>query len=406
MKPPNKRRDLRIIFGGDAEFSASGYAVELSWLMRRLLKEGFPTAQAAKAGLIGHWIDYNGLRMYPSINDPHGSDSYFYGAQHFNAHVVITMIDVWVLDPNFLQQIKNAGRKLWFYMPIDASPVPPGVLQKLPYADKIITFSKFGQKELARHGFASEMIYEGVDMNELNIRSKEEARKKYGLPQDAFIWGMIAANKENPPRKGFEEALDAFKMFYDKHPEAALMVHTQQIAPGNFPIMEYATYLKINHRVYMSDQLFASIFCTRDDMVWLFNAFDGLLHPSQTEGFGLTVVEAESCGVPVVVNGTHSMPELVVDGKTGSIAPTQKKRWTSGLTFWHPADVDKVYNSMEDVYQMVKENPDQVKKDCRDNVDKNFNIDTIFEERWLPLFLDLQEKLLPKLTTPIQTSKI
>src|SRR3990167_3240791 len=187
----------------------SGYGVEQEFLIKRLLREGFQVAQAAKAGLHGHWIDYRmdegTLRMYPQIDDPHGSDTMFYGARHFGANVVISMIDTWVIPPQWIQQLKTIDCRWIPYFPIDSSPVAPGVLRILPLADKLITFSKFGQKELLKHGFVSELIYEGVDLNFLKPRDKTEMRKKIGLPLDAFLFGMIADNKEKPPRKSFQE---------------------------------------------------------------------------------------------------------------------------------------------------------------------------------------------------------
>ena len=406
MKPLKKRRDLRIIFHGDAEFVQSGYSMELSFIMRRLMADGWQVAQAAKAGLHSHWIDYNGLRMYPMVDDPHGSDTLFYGAKHFNAHVAISMIDIWVIPPQWIQQLKQNRIKYWVYIPIDSTPPSPGVLRLLPLVDKIITFSKFGQKELLKHGFASEMIYEGVDLNLLKPKDKIEARKKMGLPQDIFLWGMIAANKENPPRKAFQEVLEAFKMFLDKHPMSGLFFHTQQISGGSFPIREYANYLKIGDRCFFLDQLFSSIFATREDIEMQYNALDAYLMPSQTEGFGLTAIEAQACGLPVIVNNAHSMPELIIDGKTGAIAQSNNRWFTNALSFWERPDHKSIYESMEKVYAMVKGNPQQVAKDCRDNVNKNFNIDTIFKERWLPLFEQLQDEILPELTENSQQSKI
>src|SRR3990167_8128672 len=93
--------------------SQSGYSNELNWIIKRLLLEGFQVAQASKAGLHGHWIDYRMdegiLRMYPSVDDPHGSDSMFYGARHWGAHVAISMIDIWVIPPQWIQNLHQIG---------------------------------------------------------------------------------------------------------------------------------------------------------------------------------------------------------------------------------------------------------------------------------------------------------
>jgi len=395
----NKRRDLKILLHGDCLWSQSGYANELLWLIKRLLLEGFPVAQASKAGLHGHWIDYRmdegTLRMYPSVDDPHGSDSMFYGARHWGAHVAISMIDIWVIPPQWIQNLHQIGCKWIPYMPIDSNPVSPNVLRNLPLADKIITFSKFGQTQLKRHGFISEMIYEGIDINELQPKDKFEARKKLGLPEDIFLWGMIAANKENPPRKAFQESLEAFKMFADVHPEARLFIHTQQISPGSFPILEYAKYLKIPEKIFFLDQLQASIMATREDVETQLNALDALLHPSQTEGFGLTIIESQACGKPVVVNNAHSMPELIIEGKTGEKAQVGGRWFTNAGSYWERPDVTSIYWAMEKVYRRLKEKPQQVLMDCRNNVVENFNIDTIFREKWLSYIENLQNEILP-----------
>ena len=133
----------------------------------------------------------------------------------------------------------------------------------------------------------------------------------------------------------------------------------------------------------------------REDIENFYNAFDALLHPSATEGFGLTIVESQACGVPVVINNVHSMPELIIQGKTGETAQVENRKWTNALSFWEPPEAKSIWWAMEKVYRKLKENPQQVLQDCRANVVENFNIDTIFQNRWLPYLESLQEEILP-----------
>jgi len=52
------------------------------------------------------------------------------------------------------------------------------------------------------------------------------------------------------------------------------------------------------------------------------NAY-ALLHPiSFEEPFGLSVVESMFCGTPVIAFNKGSMPELILEGKTGFIVKT------------------------------------------------------------------------------------
>jgi glycosyltransferase involved in cell wall biosynthesis len=46
-----------------------------------------------------------------------------------------------------------------------------------------------------------------------------------------------------------------------------------------------------------------------------------LVHPARWEGFGLAVLEAMLCSLPVVATNVSSLPELVVDGETGYLVP-------------------------------------------------------------------------------------
>jgi glycosyltransferase involved in cell wall biosynthesis len=50
-----------------------------------------------------------------------------------------------------------------------------------------------------------------------------------------------------------------------------------------------------------------------------FNLGDVFFFPSAMEGFGLTVAEAMSSGLPVVASDRGSIPELVVEGEGGFV---------------------------------------------------------------------------------------
>ena len=402
-----KRRDLKMLWSSNAPHTNSGYATQTRDVLYRLLKDRWQVACNGFWGGEGYPMhlesrpahgelfkkEWEGLRLkvYPKMGEPFGADSMFYHGQDFKANAIVSMQDLGPLNPEFLSKIK-----VWIpWVPIDKDPVPPVVLDRLRYAYKIITFSKFGQKELEKKGYTSTLILEGVDTEIFKPKDKLQVRKELGLPENAFIFGMVAANKENPPRKGFQEALEAFKLFYDKHPEAIIMFHTQQQAPGNFPIKGFTDYLGITKQTFFMSDYHSIYLSDSETIAKEMNAFDVLLHPSQTEGFGLTVIEAGACGIPVVVNDCTSMPEMVVDGVTGAISKAGKPRWASDNAWVYPADVNSLYEKMEEVYTLLSKNPAKVVKDCRDHVVKNYNIETTAKQ-WIELLEELQDELMPE----------
>lgn len=389
----NKRRDLKLLWHSNAPWSFSGYGTFTGQLARRLRDDGWKIALSCNYGLQGTPIEWEGIKCYPSIADPIGGDALIPHAQEFGANAVFVMQDIWTLNPAYMSQIKV----LIPYVPIDKSPVPQNVLSNLRFAYKIITFAQFGHDELAKSGFSSQLIVEGTDTNIFKpLNKKKELRQKMALPENAFIWCMIGANKENPPRKGFQEALEGFKAFHDQHPDSAMLIsYAQQTNPGGFPIKEFVHYLGLDANVFYPNDYLTAITGSSTMMNEFYNASDALLHPSQTEGFGLCIIEAQSAGIPVVIQNSHSMPALIQEGKTGFGASTLYDRFVNDLGFVKVADPKSVAECMEKTYQILKENPEQVSRDCRVNVVANFNIDTLFKEKWVPLLESLQERILP-----------
>ncbi len=56
------------------------------------------------------------------------------------------------------------------------------------------------------------------------------------------------------------------------------------------------------------------------DLVHILSGADLFLIPSQSESFGLSALEAMSCGIPVIGSSVGGLPELILHGITGFIA--------------------------------------------------------------------------------------
>ena len=76
-----------------------------------------------------------------------------------------------------------------------------------------------------------------------------------------------------------------------------------------------ATYEEKEKSPFKEDIIFTGRL-TDDELVQIYNMAELFVYPSIFEGFGLPVLEAMKCGLPVVASNTSSIPEIVCDPVT------------------------------------------------------------------------------------------
>lgn len=362
----------------------------------RLVKLGYPLAISCFYGLEGsgngevHWSKCPQIKFYPKIADVWGSDCCVLHAGHFQADVVFTIQDIWPMDINWIRQIKN-----WIpIVPIDLEPAPGPVLERLNLAYRIVTFAPYGYEALLKQGFSSTLIPYGVDTNVIKPISKSEARKKMGIPEDIYLFGMIAANKEVPSRKGFEAVMEAFSKFHKKYPKSGIYFHVQLQQPGGFDLIYWSRVYGIEDCMYHVppyQQLFGF---NREGMNVILNTFDCLLNPAVSEGLAATPLEAQACGIPTIVTNFVAMKNIVKDQETGLFVKVRNKRALAIGSFAGDPDENDLFNQMEICYNKSLKNEwnrDKIRQFILDNfdADKNFN------QGWIPFLNKLEQELLP-----------
>eukprot|EP00928_Gymnodinium_smaydae_P098587 TRINITY_DN9201_c0_g1_i1.p1 TRINITY_DN9201_c0_g1~~TRINITY_DN9201_c0_g1_i1.p1 ORF type:complete len:1008 (-),score=243.21 TRINITY_DN9201_c0_g1_i1:30-3053(-) len=83
----------------------------------------------------------------------------------------------------------------------------------------------------------------------------------------------------------------------------------------------------------------------------LYGASDVLLQLSRAEGFGLPVVEAQACGVPVIANGATAMAEHVVLGQLLPLAGKASGGRADRPGSWTPPDVQAAAEALLSAWQ-------------------------------------------------------
>jgi len=379
-------RKLRIMWNSNGTFCKSGYATQSHLIVYALLRAGFPIAHTAFYGLEGNSIVLDGLKIYPKIGDMWGADAMIHHSNDWKADVNVSFQDAWPLPHNAMREVKR-----WIaYVPIDSNPVHPGVWERLGLAWKVVTFAEFGRKSLADKGMNSTLIYHGVDTDTYKPRDKKDCLKTFGLPEDKYWFGMVAANKDNPPRKSFQEVLDAFQPFVKSHPEAALILQTQANNPTGFPIKDYVAYLGLQNNVFFINDYESAFKLDSLAMSKLFGCMDCLLAPSQSEGFGLPIIEAQSCGVPVITTDWTAMTENIVDKETGYLVKLSSKRWTAGNCYFGVPDTNDLLDKMEKVYKTDRK---KMSEKAREYILKKYDFDKVLLPKWIKFFEDVENEV-------------
>ncbi len=378
------RGALRILWSSNSVTVSSGYGTQSRNILYRMLDAGYPTAEVAFSDIEGGIFELDGLRIYPRLIDPLGEDACVAHAADWDADVTFTYQDIWILDREKLGKYRR-----WVpYVPIDSDPLMPAVAERLPLAFDIVTHSRFGHDLLARHGFASTYIPLGVETDVFVPSDRRAARREFGIPAGAFVFGMVAVNIDNPSRKGFQEALEAFRTFHAAHPRSVLFLHTNAVDPQRgFPIPQYATALGLEDVVYGLPEYTRTLKLGAADMARLYSSFDCLLCPSSREGFGLPIIEAQACGVPVIVNNTTSMPELV---GSGAVCETGWTWWTGRGTFERQADVRSLVEKMEEIFRADRR---ELASRARRFAVAHYDMDRVFREGWLPYLERLERRV-------------
>lgn len=381
-----KQKKLRVFFNSNAPWATSGYSNVMAELLPFVRDEGYPVAQCDFFGLQGGKIIVDGILHYPTINHVYGSDAMVLHAKDFKADVVFALQDQWVLHPNDLQMVNR-------YIPItpiDHDPVPENILQNLRFAYKIITYSKFGHRKLQEKGLYSTFIPHTVDTEIFKPMDKAERKKAAHLPEDCFLVGMVSANKDWPPRKSFQEALDAFKLFLEKEPKALMYIHTNPDFPGGFPVHKYAETLGIKDKVLFPDVYEMNFNTGKQEMARIYNTFDVLLAPSTSEGFCLPLIEAQACGVPVITNDWTSMSELVKIGKTGYVTEISSKKWQPNGSYIALPSTESILDCLVKIHG---QNRVEMGFATRKFMVEEYDTKTIFQKSWRPFLERLEEEV-------------
>lgn len=376
---------MKVLLHSNAPWAPTGYGQQVKLFAPRIA-EHYETTISAFYGLEGDRLNWEGIQVYPSLGGEFGNDYLVKNAERCfgaaKAGLVLTLMDVWVMQPEMASKLNMAS-----WVPVDHEPCPPAVKDFFRRSGSIpIAMSRFGEAELEE--FDPLYVPHGVDTKAYAPVPSEEARERVGADKDSFIVGMVAANKGKPSRKCFQEALQAFAIFRERHDDAILYLHTD--LSGDEDIIALKESLQIpNEAVRMADQYRVNLHPLPSTlMASIYSTFDVLLSPSAGEGFGVPIVEAQACGVPAIVTDFTAMKEVCGAGWKVGCRP----QWTGQRSWQAYPDVEEIVASLEEAYALSASEKTALSKKARKHAER-YDADRVLGTHFLPALAEIEKRL-------------
>lgn len=299
----------------------------------------------------------------------------------------------------------------WF--PVDHEPIPPGVLERARSTYENLVYSKSAAKELQDNSVQHTYIPHGVETTLYKPLSEEErkdAKEWLGFPRDCFLVGTVGANKGYPPRKGWNEMYTAMAEFLRSSPDPGNVFFYQHSLMtgehGGPDLSQVAEDFGLSDKIrFANPYKLLSDGMTNEQMNRIYNAMDVFILLSRGEGFGLPILEAQSCGTPVIVTDWTACREL---GEVGYKIPILHREWTPQRSFWGIADPQKAAAALQDVqaaWLAGKQGWGTTYANLR-TAARNFALpydwQKLVDENWAPFINRIWEETKPRIWGPMK----
>ena len=181
----------------------------------------------------------------------------------------------------------------------------PKFLEK---ASSIATVSEFSKKDILSHYKMPEgkinVVYSAAKeiFQPVNVQVAEATKMKYTDGAEYFLYiGAIH------PRKNLVNLLKAFSVFKKRLQSSMKLVLAGRLA------WKYDSFIQDLKKYKFREDVILLGYLSEDELVKITGSAYALVYPSLMEGFGVPVLEAMKCDVPVITSFGSSMQEIAGD---------------------------------------------------------------------------------------------
>lgn len=179
-------------------------------------------------------------------------------------------------------------------------------------ATHLVPCSRFEAEELRRMGLTQPLTVVPQWLDTAAMAAEAVTPPPVDAPRPWILFvGQLT------PRKGYDLAVAALPAILKRHPTASLLV----VSGINTADRERMDLLGGEHGVSSHVRFLGRL--EDNALVNLYRSCDVYLSPTRYEGFGLTLLEAMSCGAPVVCTDVPAANEIVRDRENGLLARSE-----------------------------------------------------------------------------------
>lgn len=387
---------MRIAWFSNAPWACTGYGQMTAEVVPMLKAAGHEPAVLANYGLAGTISEWQGVPVYPHGLDAYSNDLSPYQAKQWTEENTlgwtISLYDSWTMKGDGWDALNIAA-----WTPVDHQPTPPPVLEffRKGKGKRIaIAMSRFGEQALLDAGLERDrVVYAPHSINtDIFKLTPSTIREQLGIPADAHLTMINAANKGNVPiRKCWPEMLLAWRTFAEKHKDAYLYLHTESTGIANGVRIE--RFLEAisapTDRIKIVPQLPYKMGLPNTVLAQMYSASDVFLSTSRGEGFGVPVIEAQACGLPVIVTDWTAQSELCGVGWKVDGQP----EWDEAQgAWWKVPNVDLIIEALEAAYAQKGSTE---ARDAAVAFAADYDTRVVFKKYWEPILARLSAEVGP-----------
>ena len=324
-------KKLKICMLSDSPLLATGYSNQSKLLAKYLSDRGHDIHYLANS-YTGQPLVHAKLEDGTEFNYKiYGQKSQYFSSEmgqlmkEIKPDIFYILLDTFMLHGNprnpqagWFLNVDTSPSRTMFWFPSDGGGRLPlsceTILQKI---DRPVAMSQFGQKQVKDvHNLNVDHIPHGTEPDRfyrLPEEKRNEIRAKWGLT-GKFVIGSVFRNQ---PRKNPDRYFKTFNLIKEKVPNAVLFLHTDpNDQAGQILLQNQIAKYNLENRVIFTGMSSMRAFDWAD-MNEVYNTMDAFFLPTSGEGFGIPIIEAMACKIPVIATSYTTTPELVELNKAG-----------------------------------------------------------------------------------------